>query len=387
MNIKANKISAIILIVIAIAISFIAGKNFMEQRQVPEVKAGPGVTEVKMLSEYFDGLKDTAMDTPIYVMEGKEPGGKYLILGGTHPNEPAGYMSAIVMIQNAMVEKGTVYVIPYTNRSAMSHNDPQEGAPQKINFPTKDGKIVTYNYGSRATNPLDQWPDPDVYTHAASGQTLSGSETRNINRAYPGRPDGNITEKAAYAIAELIRQEKIDLEVDLHEASPEYPVINATVAHERAMPVAAGGVINLQMQGIAMALEPSPVNLHGLTHRELGDYTETLALLMETSNPSQGRIRGATNEDLALKGKDKAYLKASELKFLFVPYDEKGHPIELRVGRHLQGIKEHLASYNNLYSDRQIEYTGVPTYEELFLNANEDELGGKKLGEYLLSNE
>lgn len=52
--------------------------------------------------------------------------------------------------------------------------------------------------GSRASNPVDQWPDPDVYVHAASGQQLSGSETRNINRAYPGRPDGNPTEQAAF---------------------------------------------------------------------------------------------------------------------------------------------------------------------------------------------
>ena len=41
--------------------------------------------------------------------------------------------------------------------------------------------------------------------HASSGQKLSGSETRNLNRAYPGRPDGTFTEKVAYAITSLIR--------------------------------------------------------------------------------------------------------------------------------------------------------------------------------------
>ena len=52
-----------------------------------------------------------------------------------------------------------------------------------------------------------------------------------------------------------------------------------------------------------MSLEPSPVSLHGLTHRELGDYTNTYALLMETGNPSQGRLRGYTDEDLVKTGK------------------------------------------------------------------------------------
>ena len=43
----------------------------------------------------------------------------------------------------------------------------------------------------------------------------------------PGRPDGSITEKMAYAIVEMIKKEKVDLAFDLHEASPEYPVVNA----------------------------------------------------------------------------------------------------------------------------------------------------------------
>ena len=33
-------------------------------------------------------------------------------------------MSAFTFIENAVVEQGTVYVIPYTNHSAMTHNDP-----------------------------------------------------------------------------------------------------------------------------------------------------------------------------------------------------------------------------------------------------------------------
>ena len=81
-----------------------------------------------------------------------------LVLGGTHANEVSGYMSAFTFIETAVVEEGTVYVIPYTNHSAMTHNDPGEGNLQYFTLQTKSG-ARTFRYGSRATNPVDQWPD------------------------------------------------------------------------------------------------------------------------------------------------------------------------------------------------------------------------------------
>lgn len=379
---KKNHITAAVCLAAALLVTAVTGQNFASLKNLGEIKPGPGVTGTKMLSEYFDGIKGTNMDTEVYVMEGEKPGGKVLILGGTHGNEPAGYMAAITFIETAKVEEGTVYVIPFTNRSGMTHNDPQEASPQYMHITTTSGERK-FRYGSRASNPIDQWPDPDVYVHAASGQQLSGSETRNINRAYPGKPDGNSTEKAAYAIAEMIRAEGVDETFDLHEASPEYPVINATVSHEKGMSLAASGMMELTFAGIQMSLEPSPTNLHGLTHRELGDYTKTIPLLMETANASQGRLRGATNEKLALTGKDKAYVKSAKLGFLYVPYDENGHPIEERVGRHLQGVIEYTKAYNQLYPDNQIVFSEVPTYAELFLDSDGSDLGGNRLGSFL----
>lgn len=219
--------------------------------------------------------------------------------------------------------------------------------------------------------------------HQASGQTLSGSETRNINRAYPGVENGNLTEKVAYAITNMIKAETVGLTFDLHEASPEYPVINATVSHEKGMSVASVGLMELEFQGISMALEPSPANLHGLTHRELGDYTDTIPLLMETANASQGRLRGATTVEQVLTGKDKAYVKSAELGMLYVPYDEDGHPIEERVGRQLQGIIEYTKAYSTQYPDVSVSFSNVPGYAELFGNSDGSDLGGERLGEYL----
>ena len=376
-------ITAVLSLALAVAVMVYTGMNFLAARELPMPEYGPSVTEVKMLSDWFDGLKGTNGDTPVYVLKGEKDGGKMLILGGTHANEVSGYMSAFTFIENAKIESGTVYVIPYTNHSAMTHNDPGEGNLQYFTLTTQSGER-TFRYGSRATNPVDQWPDPDVYVHYPSGQRLSGSETRNINRAYPGRPDGNLTEKMAYGVATLIRTEDIGLTFDLHEASPEYPVINATVAHQDAMNIASEGCINILLGGIEMALEQSPVNFHGLTHRELGDYTDTMALLMETANASQGRLRGATSIDQVLGGQDKCYEVSEKLGMLYVPWESMGgHPIEERCGRHLQGIYEYSQAYNNANPDKLIEYSGVPGYQEMFLDAAPEMLGGGQLGSFL----
>jgi hypothetical protein len=373
--VKKSKISAIVFLCLSLICAYISGKSFLNMHKEEPIVKGPGVTEIRMLSDYFPKLKDTAGDTEIYVLEGEKPGGSMLVLGGTHPNEPAGMLSAVLLIEKAKIESGTLYVIPRTNRSAFTHNDPQEGSPQKFRIKTPFGERW-FRYGSRATNPIHQWPDPDVYIHASSGQQLSGSETRNLNRGYPGRVDGTFTEQVCYGVAELIRKEKIDMEVDLHEASPEYPVINATVAHEKAMNVASMAVINLQMEGIEMGIEPSPINLHGLTHRELGDHTDTLALLMETANPAQGRLRGKTDENLVLTGIDPIYVQAGEQGRLFVSFDETGHPMKQRVGRHIAGIKEFINAFNEINPQNKLQLENVPNYEELMDNG---------VGEYLLN--
>jgi len=372
---KGSKITAAILLAISSICVFVAGKAFLRMHEKEPIVAGPGVTEIKMLSDYFPDIKDTAGDTEVYVLKGEEPGGSILILGGTHPNEPSGFISAVLFIENAKVEKGTLYVIPRANNSGFTHNDPQEGAPQRFTIKTDFGERW-FRYGSRATNPIHQWPDPDVYIHASSKQQLSGSETRNLNRGYPGRPDGTFTEKVCYGIAQLIRKENVSLTIDLHEASPEYPVINAIVSHERAMDIASQVVMNLEFEGVSIRLEPSPVNLHGLTHRELGDYTDTFAVLMETANPSQGRIRGKTDEALVLEGKDPMYVKAKQLDRLYVPFDETGHPLEERVARHVTGVMEFSRSLSSTYPDKEIIIGNIPGYQEILTNG---------IGKYLLN--
>jgi len=361
---KHSLLMSIICLGISTVIAVMAGLDFYSFRHYQEIiKPGSGVTETFQLSQFNKNLTGTFGDTTVYVMKGKKEGGSLLVLGGTHPNEPSGHMAAITLIESGQIDAGTVYVIPRTNNSAFTHNDSQEASIHFYHFTTASG-VRTFVYGSRATNPLDQWPDPDVYIHKTSGQTLSGSETRNLNRAYPGVADGNLSEEVAYAITTMVQSLNIDMEVDLHEASPEYPTINATVAHERAMMIASQAILELNFEGIEMSLEPSPVKLHGLTHRELGDYTNTLALLMETGNASQGRLRGRSSEALVLTGKDKFYTWAAKLGFVYIPYDDSGVSIETRVGRHLQGIIEFTKAFTD-QEGKAITISGIPTYEDL----------------------
>jgi hypothetical protein len=209
------------------------------------------------------------------------------------------------------------------------------------------------------------WPTPDIYIHKSSGQQLSGNESKNLNRAYPGDPNGTPVERLAYGIMELLRGEKITLAFDLHEASPEYPVVEAIVAHERSMELAAAAAMELIGQEIEMRLEPSPKNLHGLSHREWGDYTDTLPILMETANPSQGRLRGRTDETLALTGLDKAYAKAAKLGRLFVPYDENGKPLSQRVARHVESISAFLEMLSLFDEENGVTVENIPGYEDI----------------------
>jgi hypothetical protein len=328
------------------------------------IRRGPGVTSVRKLSTWFAGIRGTNGDTDVYLLDSGKPGATALVLGGTHGNEPAGYVTAILVVENAVPASGRLLVIPHANRSSLTHTDYQEASPRLLEFQGASGRRA-FRYGSRATNPTDQWPDPDIYVHAASGQQLSGAETRNLNRAYPGRPDGTFTERVAWAITSMIRAEQVDLVIDLHEASPEYPVVNAIVAHERAMPVASAAVLNLEFDDITIGLEPSPRNLRGLSHRELGDATGALALLCETSNVSQGRLRGATDARQVIEGTDDKYLRAAGLGRLAVPFDERGWPMKQRVGRHAATVRAILAAYTSTYPGKPIALTGLPSYADL----------------------
>lgn len=358
--------TGVIVLLAALVVAWSTGAEYAAKRQPDDVYPGPGVTEVRRLSEYHPALVDTAGDTDVYVLEGDAPGGTVLVLGGVHPDEFAGVIAALMLVEHAQVHQGRLIVIPQSNASGFTHNLPGEGHPLSIEIATAGG-TRSFRFGARATNPVHQWPDPDVYVQA-SGQQLSGSETRNLNRAFPGRADGTLTEQVAYAIMQVIEVEDVDMSFDLHEASPEYPVINTIVAHPRMMELAVMVAMDLELMGIDIGLEQSPEALRGLSHREWGDFTETLPALFETANPVQGRLRGRTSAELVLEGTDPQYERAAELGRLYVPFDSEGHPLESRVGRHLSTLTTFFDTFSLFYPERAIFVSGVPSYDELLQN-------------------
>lgn len=362
---------ALLSILIAAAASWGVSLQFRQMLAREKLFPAPSLTQVLHLHDYHPALKGTHGDTEIYRFEGKEPGGKVLLLGGTHPNEPAGYMSAYLMIENVQVARGTLYIIPRANNSAFTHTDPQEGNPQFFTIRGKKG-LRKFRYGSRDTNPIDQWPDPDIYLHYPSGQELAGNETRNLNRNYPGRPDGTFTEQVAYAIVKFIQSEKIDLAFDLHEASPEYPVVNAIVSSESSQDIATEAALELAFEDLHYSLEPSPYNFRGLSHREWENYTDALPILMETANPIQGRLRGKTDARLILTGWDKMYLKAAKLGVLSVPYDSSGLPLKVRVGRHIEAFQKIVEIFSRDHPDKAVRILNLPSYSELMEKGIED---------------
>ena len=370
---------SIFLLLTVLFIDYFAARVFLRMRQPDTIVPGAGVTRTFRLSRYAPSLSGSRLDTEVYVLEGEVPGGTLLITGGHHPNEPAGFITAVLLIEHVRMHRGTMIVIPQANRSGFSCTDPGEGMPDRFFIDTPAGKR-SFRLGSRFTSWVDQWPDPLVYLHHPSLQKLSGMETRNLNRAYPGRPDGSPTERVAHAITTLIRTENVDLAIDLHESAPEYHVNNAIIAHERASEIAAYALFSIQEDGIEYSLEGSPYNLRGLSHREWGDHTNAYALLLETGNPVQGRLRGKGISSLVNTGADPYYLRASRITdrdILHVPYDEEGISLDFRVGRHLNAIGGLVFSYSEIFQDRPISFIQLPQL---------DAVVQRGVGAYLLGN-
>ena len=364
----ASVYTATMMLIAVVSVAAIAAQSYLNMRSPAE-----GVDRVvphegfvhKQLSDYFAGIKGTPADTDVYIQEGPEAGGTVLILGGTHANEPAGFMAAVVILERAAVSRGRLIIVPYANMMGRSHTFPQDAHPQTFGFKTSAGNDRRFRYGARTTNTVHEWPNPDIYIHPASGQTMAGVERSNLNRAHPGLKDGGMTEQLAYGFMQLIKAENVDLAIDLHEASPEYPVVDAMVAHEDAMELAAIVAMELEFEGVPIRLEPSPKNLRGLSHREWGDNADVLAILLETCNPSAGRFRGRTDEALILTGADKAYVKAAGLGRLYVPYESGDEPMAKRVGRHVTSVQLLADNLEYVREGKGVVIEGLPAFQEL----------------------
>lgn len=355
------------ILALCVFISALLTVNYARMWKDDTIIPGPGVTETKWLSDYVPELKGTLGDTRVFIMEGEKPGGTFLVLGGTHADEPSGWTAALILVEHCKVDTGRLIVLPHTSNTGFTHNYPQEAHPQFISFTLPDGSKRTFRHGSRTGNSAEHWPDPEVFIQYPHKQKYSGEECRNPNRAYPGRMNGTFAERVAFAIQQLVRTEQVDMQVDMHEGQPEYPFINALSGHPRAQDLVTIATMEMQMYDLAIGAEVSPDSFRGLSNLELGDmFPDLLAVTSETVNPTQGKIRGITDENLPVDGIDAFYDKAAELGYLFAPWPN-GSPLKLRVGRNMQELQALCVALQEV-TGKEITFETIPSYADLMEN-------------------
>ena len=308
---------------------------------VHDIRPQPG-TEAKSLSDYLADLADTPGDTAVYVMEGEKPGGTIFLTGGTHANEIAGIMTAVLLVERAEIRRGKLIIITHANNSASTYPDPRlADGPRKFNVETSSGKR-SFRIGSRWTHPDHQGePDP-IDDRLPSPEYQWDSVSRNLDRQFPGKAAGNLTQKIAYAIVKLIRTENVDLAFDLHEAGPESRLAMMIIANPKNTVLAAEAVLNLELEGLKMKLEESSTDFRGLSHREWGDATQAKAFLFETPNP------------------------ALDKKSPGDPVNDTEWPLSKRVGVHLASFLAVIEAFNgSVPENRQIILSNLPSRDEL----------------------
>jgi predicted deacylase len=118
-------------------------------------------------------MKGTKFETELYIIEGVEDGPTIWINGGTHGDEKAGYIAAEKMLSYDL-KKGKLIILPRMNKLACEAD-------------------------KRTTSFMN-----------------------DLNRAFPGKKEGGITEKLAYSITEKIKEHKPQIIIDLHESRGSY---------------------------------------------------------------------------------------------------------------------------------------------------------------------
>ncbi len=125
-------------------------------------------------------MEKTIYQTPIFHFDSKQKGPVVLIIGGTHGNEAAGFEAVHRLLEQFSkngIKQGEIFLIPEANKLAVDNNK------RRIPVPA----------------------DVDI-------------EKGNLNRCYPGDLKGLPMEKEAYEIAGLIKNNNINLVLDLHES-------------------------------------------------------------------------------------------------------------------------------------------------------------------------
>lgn len=114
-------------------------------------------------------LPDSELEITVWQREGEASGPTVYVVGGTHGDETAGWQAGIAL-REAELQAGTLYVAAPINAYGAEHDQ-------------------------RRTR-----------------------QDRDVNRNFPGDPEGCDAEQIAWAVFEDIRDKRPDLVLDLHEA-------------------------------------------------------------------------------------------------------------------------------------------------------------------------
>jgi predicted deacylase len=154
----------IVVLFIGVAFFTIIGKNFIgeDKHTFPNNEK-----DVRII------MKGTKYETKAYIIKGKEKGPTIFINGGIHGDEVAGFSTAEELLSYKL-KKGKLIILPRANKVAC-----------EINKRTADFM-------------------------------------EDLNRQFPGKKDGNDTEKIAFEITEFIKEMKPQILLDLHESRGNY---------------------------------------------------------------------------------------------------------------------------------------------------------------------
>ena len=93
-------------------------------------------------------------------------------------------------------------------------------------------------------------------------------------------------ERVTYAAMQIIREEKVDMVIDAHGAETMFPVTNCIVAPEKSMRIATMATLTVKArEKFDNHVEPSPSGFRGLSHREIGDFSDAMPFLLEAPIP------------------------------------------------------------------------------------------------------
>ena len=138
--------------------------------------------EINNTVETWKILEDSIYETTVYKFTSDVPGKKCVIVGGIHGDEVAGWKAAL-QLKDKRDFVGEVLLIPQANILACKREE---------RYP---GKVA--NAGAVAVN---------------------GIKYQDLNRNFPGDPNGNVTKQIAHEISQTVIDFDPDVVIDLHES-------------------------------------------------------------------------------------------------------------------------------------------------------------------------